>query len=414
MTTPFRSEQPSVHVVPSKFSRREFSLGLAAVGLAAVSGVRVGASDRKARVGVIGHTGKGDYGHGLHTMWLNLPETEIVAVADPNEKGLAACLEKVKVSLGFADYREMLKKAQPEIVAVGLGHIDQHCEVALAAIDAGARGIYMEKPYCRTPAEADLILAACKKRNVKLAIAHRNRYHPTLQVVQNLVKAGEIGQLLELRGRGKEDARGGSLDLWILGSHVLNVGSFFAGKPVSCSAVVLQNKRLLSKSDLSEGGNGVGLLGGNEVHARFEMENGLPLYFDSIQNAGDSKVGFGLQLVGTKGVIDLRMDKDPIAHLMPGSPFNPLQEARGWTAISSGGVGKAEQIPNCGKDVIGHLTGARDLLAAIRENRQPLCGPEEGRVIVEMISAVFESHRRGGQRVAFPLEQRSNPLTALS
>ena len=34
------------------------------------------------RVGVIGHTGHGDYGHGVNTMWLGMPETEIVAIAD--------------------------------------------------------------------------------------------------------------------------------------------------------------------------------------------------------------------------------------------------------------------------------------------------------------------------------------------
>ena len=36
-------------------------------------------SERKLRVAVIGHTGHGDYGHGLDTMWLRVPETEIVA-----------------------------------------------------------------------------------------------------------------------------------------------------------------------------------------------------------------------------------------------------------------------------------------------------------------------------------------------
>jgi len=388
-------------------------MSLFLAGLAVVSEVSVKASEKKTRVGVIGHTGRGDYGHGLHSMWLNVPETELVGVADPDAAGLAACLEKVNAMRGFADYREMLQQVRPEIAAIGVGNIEQHCEMALVACEAGVRGIYIEKPYCRTPAEADQILTACKKRNVKLAIAHRNRYHPVLPVIQNLLKDGAIGRLLEMRGRGKEDARGGSLDLWILGSHVLNIAHYFGGRPIACSATVLQEGRLLSKKDLIEGGNGVGLLGGNEVHARFEMERGIPVYFDSIQNAGDSKVGFGLQLIGTKGVIDLRMDKEPLAHFMPGSPFSPLQEARAWTPISTAGIGKPEPIPDCGKSVMGHVTGARDLLAAIRENREPLCGPEAGCVLIEMISAVFESHRRNGQRVPFPLSHRSNPLTAL-
>ena len=44
----------------------------------------------KYRVGVIGHTGKGNYGHGLDRVWLELPDCEVVAVADPDESGRAA------------------------------------------------------------------------------------------------------------------------------------------------------------------------------------------------------------------------------------------------------------------------------------------------------------------------------------
>ena len=36
----------------------------------------------KYRVAVIGRTGKGNYGHGLDTVWLNNNRAEIVAVAD--------------------------------------------------------------------------------------------------------------------------------------------------------------------------------------------------------------------------------------------------------------------------------------------------------------------------------------------
>ena len=42
---------------------------------------------KKYRVAVIGWTGKGDYGHGLDTVWVNNDRAEIVAVADADEKG---------------------------------------------------------------------------------------------------------------------------------------------------------------------------------------------------------------------------------------------------------------------------------------------------------------------------------------
>jgi predicted dehydrogenase len=324
-------------------------------------------------------------------MWLHLPETEIVAVADADAKGLAAEMKKLKLDKGFVDYRAMLAEIKPDIVSIATRHIDQHRDMALAAIASGARGVYMEKPFCRSLVEADEIVAACERRNVKLALAHRNRYHPALPVA---AKDAAIGELRELRGRGKEDDRGGVLDLWVLGSHVFNLAHFIAGKPLACTARLLQDGRPVTRADLQEGAEGVGPVAGNELHARFEMERGVPLVFKSVRRAGSKAAGFGLQLVGTKGIIDLHADDDPFARLAD-------------KPVGSSG-------PDVLKQVNGHEPAGRDLLAAMREDRAPLCDARAGRVTIEMISAVLESHRLGGQRVTFPLKTRQNPLTLLS
>lgn len=366
------------------------------------------------RVAVIGHTGRGGYGHGIDTCWLDVPGMDIVAVADADSKGLAAELAKLKVSKGFADYRRMLAEMKPEFVGIGPRHIDQHRDMALACLEAGVRGIYMEKPFCRTLAEADDIVAACERSDAKLALAHRNRYHPAMPMVKRLIADGRIGRLLEIRCRGKEDARGGALDLWVLGSHLLNLAHFFAGDPLACSATVLQNGRPVSKADLKEGDEGVGPLAGNEVHARYETRTGVPVFFDSIQNAGVRAVGFGLQLIGTEGVIDLRTDAEPAAQLLAGSPFRPTAEPRAWVPITSGGVGVPEPMKDIRVMTAGHGLPIRDLVAAVKEKREPLCSAGDGRVILEMIMGVFESHRLDGARVALPLASRDHPLSRLS
>lgn len=391
-------------------TRRRFLGSLTASSLAFAARA---ADAPRTRVAVIGHTGRGDYGHGLDTMWLKLPETEIVAVADADAKGLAAARERLKVTRGFADYRAMLAEVKPDLVAIGMRHVDQHRDAVVAAANAGAKGIYIEKPFCRTPAEADEMVTACEQRNVKLAVAHRNRWHPVLPVIEKLVKDGALGRLLELRGRGKEDARGGGLDLWVLGSHVLNLACHFAGRPLGCSATVLQAGKLVTRADVKDGAEGLGPLAGNEVHARFDMERGVPAYFDSIAGFGDRAAGFGLQLIGTKGIIDLRVDQDPVAHLLAGNPFRPVKEPRAWQIISTAGLGQPEPQVEAVKDVMSHLTAGRDLLAAIRENRPPLCSGRDARTTVEMIAAVFESHRQNGQRVTLPLTERGNPLARL-
>jgi predicted dehydrogenase len=285
--------------------------------------------------------------------------------------------------------------------------------MTLAAADAGVRGVYMEKPFCRTLAEADAIVAACERSGLRLALAHRNRYHPALPLAVKLVREGGIGRVLEYRARGKEDDRGGALDLWVLGSHILNLIHHFAGEPKACSAAVLQQGRPLDAADVRDGAEGLGRLGGNEVHARFEMADGLPAFFDSVQKAGVRESGFGMQVIGTKGVLDLRMDAEPLVHLRTASPFRPETKPTAWQPITTGGVGVPEPLADIRKRVGGHLTPALDLIAAMREGREPMCSARDGRVILEMIAGVFESHRQGGARVALPLKERGNPLERL-
>jgi predicted dehydrogenase len=370
-------------------------------------------ADAKLRVGIIGHTGRGNYGHGLDKMWQDMPETEIVAISDPDDTGRAAEQKKLGVDKAFADYRKMLSEIKPDIVAIGPREIDQHRDMAMAAIEAGVRGIYMEKPFCRTLAEADEIIAAANKAGTKIALAHRNRYHPVMPHVVQLLKDGKIGKVLEYRARGKEDARGGSLDMWVLGSHLFNLLHFFMGDPLAVSAVVLQDGRPVTKADVKDGAEGIGPLAGNEVHARFEMQNALPAFFDSVQNSGSKTAGFGIQIIGTEGIIDLRTDAEPAAQILAGSPFGPSKEPRIWVPITTGGIGKPEPLKDIRLLTAGHVAPGRDLIAAIKENRAPMCSAEDGRVILEMIMGVFESHRLNGQRVALPLQDRGNPLAKL-
>jgi predicted dehydrogenase len=372
------------------------------------------AAAKKIRVGVVGHTGRGNYGHGLDTVWLSIPETEIVAVADGDAAGLAAELKKLNVAEGFSDYRAMYAAAKPDVVAVGPRHVDQHADMILAAIEAGVRGIYVEKPFCRTPAEADRILAACASANAKVAIAHRNRYHPALQAIDKLIADGGIGKVLELRGRGKGDKRGGSEDLWVLGSHVLNLINYFGGAPKSCSAVVKQDGELVTKAQVKDGAEGIGLLAGNEIHARYEMERGPIAYFDSLANDDTKSAGFGLRIIGSQGIVDLKCDALPIAHLYRGNPFAVPTSTAGWVPVTSAGPGVAEPRDDL-KDYVGHHVGpCQDLIACLGTNRRPLCSAQEGATTVEMICAVFESHRQGGAAVRFPLEERGNPLAKLT
>lgn len=392
----------------SSLTRRDVLRATATLAAGFHVGAAVPAEQRRWRVAIIGHTGRGNYGHGLHTMWLELPETQIVGIADPDDAGRAAAQAAVGMPPAFADYREMLDKLQPEIVVVAPRHVDQHRDMAVAAARAGARGIYCEKPFCRTPAEADDIVAACRDSGTKLALAHRNRYHPAIPVVRRAVEAGEIGQLLEIRGRGREDQRGGVQDLWVLGTHIFDMTRCFSGVASACSAVLLQDDRPATPADVRPGEEGVGPVAGNRLHARFEMSSGIPAYFDSIRNRVDPDANFGLQLIGNKGLIDIRIDAEPLAHLAPGNPFRPTAAPRPWIPITSAGNGQPEPIANLKSVVEHHIYAVRDLLRAIEEHRAPLSSESDGRAIVEMTHAVLSSHVHNGERVTLPLAQRGH------
>jgi predicted dehydrogenase len=387
--------------------RRAFSLSAAATAL--LPSLH-GAAAAPHTVGIIGHTGAGGYGHGLDTMWLSLPECRIVAVADADDTGRAAALGKLKLSTGYADYRQMLQEQRPALVAIGPRYVQEHRDMLLAAISAGVQGIYLEKPFCRTLAEADEIISAANQRGVQVAVAHRNRYHPVLPVVRQLLADGAIGRVLEYRARGKEDARGGCQDMWVLGSHLFNLLHYLAGQPLAVSASIMHQGKPALPADLREGAEGVGPLLGSEVHARFEMESGVPAYFDSIQGAGVKTAGFGLQIIGTEGIIDWRADEEPAAQIHLGSPYRPTAEPRSWQPISTAGVGKPEPLPALHQQVMGGSIPARDLLSAIAEKRQPLCSAKDARIGMEMIFGVMASHRAGSARVQLPLQQRGHPL----
>src|SRR5437660_875059 len=112
------------------------------------------AMPRPFRVAVIGRTGRGNYGHGLDLVWRQFDNVQIVAVADEDEKGRMAAQKRLGAKNAYADFPDMLKKERPHVVSVADRHLDQHRAMVIACAEAGA-SIFLEKPMCRTLAEAD-------------------------------------------------------------------------------------------------------------------------------------------------------------------------------------------------------------------------------------------------------------------
>ena len=265
-------------------NRRRFLAASAALGLAAFIPAVVRAETRRYRVAVIGHTGRGNYGHGLDVVWRDVPNTEVVAVADPDPEGLAQAVQRLGTPRAYREYRAMLDEVKPDLVAVGPRWVDQHRDMVVAAAERGARGILLEKPLCRTLAEADEMLAVCQTHGVPLALAHQTHYSPKLPIVRQFLASGQLGRLLAIRGRGKEDQRGGGEDLFVLGSHILDLMNVLAGPPQWCMARLFQEGHLVGKDDVRPGNEGIGPLAGDAVHRRLRT----------------GRAGFGLLRLGSQ------------------------------------------------------------------------------------------------------------------
>lgn len=363
------------------------------------------------RAAVIGHTGRGDYGHQLDQVWLEVPGVELVGVADPDPAGRAAAAKRLGLARGYEDYRQMLDELRPDVVSIGPRWIDRHAELVEETAGRGIH-IYLEKPFCRTLVEADRIVDACDRSHVKLALALQTRYSPKLPVVKRILSEGRIGSILEIRARGKEDGRGGLEDLWVLGTHVLDLMRVFGGPPRWCLASIEQQGRPIRRADLVEGSEGLGPLAGDRVSAMFGLAGSSVGYFQSTRGAGGNPSRFGIQIMGSQGVLEVLPGYLPSVRWLPDPSWSPGRSGQEWVAVSSQGIGGPEPLADGGLPA-GNVLAVKDLLAAIEEDRPPVANAGEARATLEMIMAILAAAVRGG-RVDWPLQDRSHPLARLS
>ena len=113
------------------------------------------------KTAVIGRTGRGDWGHAIDELFVGLPGTELVAVADESADGLATAAKRLGLDRSFTDWRRMLAEVRPEIVAICMRHVDCHAEMAIEAAKAGVKGIY--GPGTPIPVSAKDVLEQIKK-----------------------------------------------------------------------------------------------------------------------------------------------------------------------------------------------------------------------------------------------------------
>ena len=364
-------------------------------------------AEKKYRVAVIGRTGKGNYGHGLDTVWLKCPRAEVVAVADENEAGRAAAAKRLGAKAAYADYREMLAKEKPEIVSVADRWPDCHRDMVVACAEHGAN-VFLEKPISQNLRQADEMVAACEKHHVKCALAHQTRYSPRVAAVKQLIADGRIGDVLELRGHGKEDKRGGGEDLMVLGTHSFDLMRHLAGDAKWCFARIQAGGRRATAGDVRQAGEQIGPVVGDQIAAEYGFA-GLAVgsFYTHVAKDG-AGARYWLEVRGTRGLIHLGFGILPPAYLCEDPSWMPGKSKAPWQEITSAGLGKPETLDAKQVDN-GNILIVNDLIDAIEKDRPPLDSVHDGRAALEMILAVYESHR-ADRPVELPLKNRNHPL----
>ena len=249
-----------------------------------------------------------------------------------------------------------------------------------------------------------IIEGSLDAKGLKWAMAFNFRASPVVRHARKLVKDGVIGRLLEMRARGKEDARSGGEDLIVLGVHEFDLMRYFAGDPTWCEAEVLVYDRPVTRADVREATEPLGPVVGDTIHARWGFANGVRGYFASVKGAEGGGGRWGVDLYGDRGVITIRMHPIPQVRWFASPNWTKDADILIWQSLRDEPVVELPDSP------AGHYQPiVDDLIASITENREPFTSVRDGRAAQEFVQAVFETQVSGG-RVAMPLKDRTHPL----
>jgi len=350
------------------------------------------------RAVAIGRTGKGNYGHGLHLAYRELDNVELAAVADEDEEGRGKAQEETGAERAYADYRQMLETERPDIVSVCPRWPDCHLEMVLACLEAGAH-VYCEKPMTWNLEEGDRIVDAARKAGKKIAVAHQGVYLPRIQQVKRMLEEGRIGQVQAIYAHGKQDRRGGGEDMMVLGTHLFNMMRFFAGDVAWMSAHVTVDGRELEPGNVREPGEPIGPIAGDCVNSYFAFAGGIAGFFDSRKDQVGSSRRYGMEIVGSEGIISLRGGTGGEFMLYPHPVFLPSEVGQRWEPV--------EELPDATLGD-GNRLAIIDLMEAIETDREPLSSGADAVAALEMILGAYES-QIAGARVEIPMTRR-HPL----
>ncbi len=325
-------------------------------------------------------------------------QLEIVALCDIDLNKAQGLLTQFKL-LGrgirqYADYREMLAKEKPELVAIAT-ESGNHANIAFDCLEAQCN-LIIEKPIALSLEDADRIIALADRYQKVVSACHQNRFNKSIQKVREALEEGSFGRLFhgaahirwarnenyyfQAPWRGTWAQDGGALmnqcihniDLlrWMMGDEIVEVMAY----------TDRLNHPYIEAEDL-------GL-------AIVRFRNGAYGLIEGTTNIYPKNLEETLYLFGESGTVKVG-----------GTSVNRIEA---WDfsnrTESSADVIAAyhDNPPNVYG--FGHTPLYADVIAAISEHRQPYVDARAGRRALELVLAIYES-AASGQPVKLPLTQ---------
>ena len=176
--------------------------------------------------------GVGSMGRNHARVYSEMPDVELVGIADANEVAAQAVAHR-HGAVAYADYARMLDELHPDAVSIAVPTV-HHLTVAKQVINRGIH-LLIEKPIAFSIEEALEIIGDAEFANVKLAIGHIERFNPAVVALKQHLAEGELGQVfqIDVRRQGPFPIRVQDVGVVIdLAVHDLDIIRYISGAEV--------------------------------------------------------------------------------------------------------------------------------------------------------------------------------------
>src|SRR3989338_1647223 len=142
--------------------------------------------------------GIGNMGRHHARIYFELPNTELVAICDINEKIGLEMANKYKCTY-YKEYSDMIEKENIDIVTIAVP-TKLHKKVTIDCLNK-VSNILLEKPIAESVEDAKEIINFSREKKAKIMIGHLERFNPVVIKLKEIIQSEELGEIITIVSR---------------------------------------------------------------------------------------------------------------------------------------------------------------------------------------------------------------------